>query len=411
MLYWICPECGGECSPAVRECPVCTGSPVSSPASVAPASRKEAVRNDVLALVNNVAPSRPAYEPLAPAAAELYLNGHSGHAALELLEPPIELRPQPHVDEGSPAPQEAIESLVRPLIESAPPAPAEASGLILEPSQKLSPPTGLSEAIELQASRLLDSLERQREAEIRSIVASFQRQNTTTLLAPPRQVVTAPAPPSLQWMRTPRPKIPPVPPKPFEPASLMFGLQTPPLAGPCIPQDLRNLVETQHPARRQGRKKAGLPAWTVSFLVAITLFLGVGSLLQYWAANRDTRTPASPSLAAEQSQSGAAAQPSSSKIVEVTGLRVLAAPNRPRLDFIVVNHSATPLSDVPLKIAVRSSSSPADTPPLFTISTSLSSLGPYQSREFRAELDPGLRPSDFPDWQSLRADVRVTSLP
>lgn len=28
MLYWICPECGHECSPAVRECPTCTAPPV-----------------------------------------------------------------------------------------------------------------------------------------------------------------------------------------------------------------------------------------------------------------------------------------------------------------------------------------------------------------------------------------------
>src|SRR5689334_21977636 len=24
MLFWTCPECGRECSPAVRECPACT---------------------------------------------------------------------------------------------------------------------------------------------------------------------------------------------------------------------------------------------------------------------------------------------------------------------------------------------------------------------------------------------------
>jgi hypothetical protein len=28
MLYWICPECGHECSPAIRECPTCTAPPV-----------------------------------------------------------------------------------------------------------------------------------------------------------------------------------------------------------------------------------------------------------------------------------------------------------------------------------------------------------------------------------------------
>jgi len=30
MLYWICPECGGECSPAIRECPACAGPPAIS---------------------------------------------------------------------------------------------------------------------------------------------------------------------------------------------------------------------------------------------------------------------------------------------------------------------------------------------------------------------------------------------
>ena len=30
MLYWICPECGHECSPAIRECPTCTAPPETS---------------------------------------------------------------------------------------------------------------------------------------------------------------------------------------------------------------------------------------------------------------------------------------------------------------------------------------------------------------------------------------------
>src|SRR5580658_2194903 len=31
MLYWICPECGHECSPAIRECPTCTAPPSEKP--------------------------------------------------------------------------------------------------------------------------------------------------------------------------------------------------------------------------------------------------------------------------------------------------------------------------------------------------------------------------------------------
>jgi hypothetical protein len=36
MLYWICPECGHECSPAIRECPTCTTPPVQQPAPEQP---------------------------------------------------------------------------------------------------------------------------------------------------------------------------------------------------------------------------------------------------------------------------------------------------------------------------------------------------------------------------------------
>ena len=33
MLYWICPECGHECSPAIRECPTCTAPPRAAEAA------------------------------------------------------------------------------------------------------------------------------------------------------------------------------------------------------------------------------------------------------------------------------------------------------------------------------------------------------------------------------------------
>ena len=50
MLYWICPECGHECSPAIRECPTCTSaaesparnSPVQQPTSVSPPPANDA---------------------------------------------------------------------------------------------------------------------------------------------------------------------------------------------------------------------------------------------------------------------------------------------------------------------------------------------------------------------------------
>src|SRR5579864_1617410 len=115
MLYWICPECGGECSPAVRECPACAGAAVISPAAASPAFRKPSVTEEVLALVKNTQPT-----PRMPPATVNGLASGNGHAAstatLELPEPLVEEKP-------SEPPKEAIESLVRPLIESTALAP------------------------------------------------------------------------------------------------------------------------------------------------------------------------------------------------------------------------------------------------------------------------------------------------
>jgi hypothetical protein len=202
-----------------------------------------------------------------------------------------------------------------------------------------------------------------------------------------------------------------VAPKDLNPRDLMWGVQTPPLAGPVVPNQLRNLTEQNGARQGRARRKAVLPAWTVSFLIALTLFLAVGSLLQYLAANRDAKAAAAPSQASDPSGSTVATgnQPAS-KLVEVTGLRVASGPNRrPQLAFIVVNHSANQLSGVGLQIAVRSASSSDGVAPLFRVSTTIASLGPYQSREFRAELDPEVHATEIPDWQSLRADVHINT--
>ena len=329
-------------------------------------------------------------------------NGHSAPASTLVL---AEVASQEHPQVPPP---EAIESLVRPLIEStttsAPPAPVPPA------------PSQVSEAMALQAGIVLDTIDQRRadvHPAIQGIVASFQQPGKTLLLTPAPEVITAPAPPCLQWMRVPRPRISPVSPQPMNPADLMSGFQTPPLAGPCVPRELRNLTELHGAARAKTRRKAGLPAWTVSFLIALILFLGVGSLLQYLAANRDAKAaaPTSTQAPAEEpvsSEPAPVAASAPSKQVEVTGLRIANAPNRkPQLAFIVVNHSEKQLSDIGLQIAVRSASSTAGVAPLFRVSTTISSLGPYQSREFRAELDPQFRASDIPDWQSLRADVSI----
>ncbi len=92
--------------------------------------------------------------------------------------------------------------------------------------------------------------------------------------------------------------------------------------------------------------------------------------------------------------------------VEVTGLRVTVdQKSRSRVQYIVVNHSAAAVSNLALRIAVRSAlaSSPE---PLFTISALLTGLGPFASREVVTDIeDP--RAANIPEWQYLRTEVQI----
>ena len=371
---------------------------------------------EVLALVQNLQPAAP--RPLIPIVAvpppagigingQANGNGHSAQAAtLELPESPVS-------EEAGAPPKEVIESLVRPLIESSRPIEMVAPPPAPEPEPEPMVLPRLAEAIELQAQLILDSIAQRKAAEqsaVLGIVASFQ-QVRTNLLAPPCEVVAAPAPPCLQWMRIPRPRLLPTPPRVLNPRDLMSGLQTPPLAGPMVPNQLRNLIEIHGETSGRARKKAGLPAWTMSFVLALLLFLGVGTLLQYLSANRDAKAATTAAQPADPSGTAVATgEQSASKLVEVTGLRVAAGPNkRPQLAFIVVNHSAKELSGIGLQIAVRSGLASTGVAPLFRVSTTIPSLGPFQSREFRAELDPEVHATEIPDWQSLRADVHINT--
>src|SRR5581483_8663206 len=107
MLYWICPECGHECSPAIRECPTCTAAEATSPA-LDPARREPDIHPDVLALVENLR-QPPAMLLLTAASQPEVLASASGSFA----ETGTVLVAQ------TTAAEEARDNVVRPLVESA----------------------------------------------------------------------------------------------------------------------------------------------------------------------------------------------------------------------------------------------------------------------------------------------------
>jgi hypothetical protein len=511
MLYWICPECGHECSPAIRECPTCTAAEKAAPAS-----------QDILSLAQTFQ-SAPggALLTAAPPRNLIAANGHSAPSSVAVItaeeaadEPPAEpkasfrlaaldglvVQPshpassQPVKPEVSPVPARATapalvaaESpraefrlklaglaptgeiafqaalLRQPKAHELPmePAPSRRRSVAFireallfadtnelavagfaPPSEVLfTPPKGgnetavetnvaplgpkagslafISSKIELVGESLSDlfhalqtsaaELER---AAIRAIQASFLEMPAASLLCAPREVVTAPAPPTEQWMRSPRLVFIAKAPGNAARAALRDEPQPPTLAGPCLPPQLLNLTESRGSRHRPPSKSAATSTWLVS-IVVIALFLGGGSLLQYLTANRDAKA-ASVAPAPTETREAAPAPPlpaveehPGARFVEVAGVRVVTAPNhKPQLQYIVINHSAGELTGLNIHIALRSADSPSG-PPLIRVSSIVPSLGANQSKEIRMDLDAGLGAASVPDWQSLRTEILI----
>jgi hypothetical protein len=327
--------------------------------------------------------------------------------ALEIPEAPTVIEP----------PVEAVASVVEEEPIEPVPITLEESPVVDSPVPEPTYDSGpLCHAFELHAETVLQVVHAQLEAfqsGIRAIMAGFEAPPINALLAAPREIVKAPAPPATQWKRTARLSIPCV--RPVDPNSgaLSAGPITSALAGPCLPADLRTLNETKSSKSGRSKKRGKIPAWPISVLVATGLFLGIGSLMQYLASRDAAVSSASqrPVQGTAATSVAAAVDPHPfARFVEVTGLRVNADLNRKsQLQYLVVNHSSARLSDVVLKIAVRSTADSSGAPPLFSLSVVVPSLAPYQSKEIKTDLDAGLRSTAIPDWENLRADVQVST--
>jgi hypothetical protein len=302
--------------------------------------------------------------------------------------------------------------------------PVAPGASVTEPSSALPPkagnlavPSSKIELVGASLTEILRALEKSAEelerAAIRAVQDTFEERPAALLLSAPAEIVTAPAPPAEQWLRSPKLVFTPKPPDNAGAAVLSAGPQAPTLAGPCLPPQLRNFTENENSNQRLTRKRASAPTWMVSVLVAMLLFLGAGSLLQYLTANRDTSTaaaaPASPqtSASAPAAPAPVAQEHPGARFVEVAGVRVVTAANkRPQLQYIVVNHSAGELTGLNIHIAVHSADSPTGAP-LFTVTSAIASLAANQSKEIRADIDPSIKSASIPDWQALRTDVLI----
>jgi len=217
-------------------------------------------------------------------------------------------------------------------------------------------------------------------------------------------------PPQRIEVFAPVPKNLPVPAE--EQATSLIPARPTALPKPALPQGPDNLRDssvvtvTSEPAR-----KRAIPGWLISLLVMLVLLLTGVSLLLYLLPGPSSDQGA-PATAAGTSAASSSVTPAGqhplTKYVEIAGLRISVDVNRKSsIQYIVVNHSAAEVSDVALNVVVRSVNSKPQQPPVAVYAVRISSLGPFESREFTTPIETPVRALELPDWQNLHADVQV----
>lgn len=214
-------------------------------------------------------------------------------------------------------------------------------------------------------------------------------QDRVPVPAPAIEARTVPAEPP----RTTEPE-----PAPMSAPAAILPMASGPADHQMLPPVPPPLIAAQPPPVKTQRRPM-LPGWLISLLVATTLSLGGAAIVRNMDANRKAEAASPPG--------GQAAGGASDSPVEVTGLRIVGGPRfGPQLQYIVVSHTATPLSKLNLRILVRSTSLPSGSQPLLTFTASVNELAPFSSQEMSSDLDD-TQSSGLPGWERLKAEVQV----
>jgi len=169
----------------------------------------------------------------------------------------------------------------------------------------------------------------------------------------------------------------------------------------------------QAPPRPRVIVRHVVPGWLVTILVAMGLAAAAAGGY-YWLKRPKTADEAPPASAAtvpmeSPTQPGAVAGAPHrlAKYIEVAGIRIIEEKKKPRIKCLLVNHSQAELGEVSGTVSLRAGN--GSSAPISVFPFKVTSLGPWESREIEAPLETTLRVYEIPDWQFLRAEVRLTS--
>jgi hypothetical protein len=469
MFHWICPECGREIAPTVRECPVCD--PIAGTVGTALAGEVEAparASNVAAEPVLDIAPPAPETQVEAPVVAA---------GVVLMLAPPV----VPRID---PPPVLAA------CLESPPPLPAQNSprapdrGATETPLPQFGIPATGGDPLEHLAA-MLDSMEPEpppateaiplpaRAAHtvppsLRAFIAELQPAGAKARIpvTPLQRVQAVPEPPLFTSqirmpLRSSRPadihpvgakllalpvtsaalvrpwtpqlelapalaplgKYNPLAERPLRPAlpqTQLLKKECGPrttLPGPMLTRRLVKFLDLElsaiPPAMLQVKKRL-IPGWMASALIIGTL-LGAGftSIISIVRPSADGKQTAVTEVQAAASTSPATAAPSVSasplaNAIEVTGFRIQMEPGKKsEIEYLVVNHTASRFNGVTVYVTLYAIDAKAGQPPLCRFQFAAPNLGPYQSKDMTSAIEQATRPVTLPGWQDLRAAVDI----
>lgn len=447
MFHWICPECGREIPPAVRECPACdpqseqktheeTAAVAAQPPEPVPASP---VPPEQLVLRNEPEPEIALPDLLLELAQQIRAAQRAGAVTpglvdlaaavgvteaptLDVIAIPVEAsaaKPEPiPVAVATPAPA-AVEQARQPIALLAPPmpeiVPEVAPEVAPEPAPEVTPepgPVALAEPV----PAVLPSPA----APVRSGDAAKVAAAPLVQPMPPPPVPETPAekPPSGSWLRlAPLQDYSAAASRGMHPAVPLPKILTPDsgpritLPGPLLPPELRARQDLHVvTVLGQRRNRTGVPGWLVSLIVMIGLLgAGILAVLYFLPASHTTADAKAP--APEPETPVVAAEPSHplAEFVEVTGFRFIMDLNKKsEVHYLVVNHSAVELTDMTVYVTVKSANAKPGQPPLCRFSFRSPGLGPFESKEMISSIEKLSRPVALPDWHDLRAEVQIS---
>ena len=440
MFHWICPECGQEIAPGVKECPVCE--PQSNVAPVAPVVSVEAP-------AVTVSPAPPPQRPVS-------------QMALAVIEPPLFPRPEaalqpevaekPRIEIPKPVPDYAGRSTTpepetfadrladlaehlhaEPVAYEGPRVTARDAAFVqtpariptvidVTPSQPLlAPPPSVRLLAEPQPPRVAGVLPpkelfrphpAQRRPVVKEAVLAGVPANPGTLSLP-KAPGRAPAPALANFQDYRQAAESQMQPADcgIQPATSLAAPKVS-LPGPALPRELTSLQAAGLvPVRTLGAETANATSygWVARMAVlAIFLTAGLAAAYRVMPSSPATAAPAKPApQPVVQEQEPPRPANSLARLVEVTGIRFLEVNGKAQIHYLVVNHSSAPLASMTVYVTLRTAHPKPGQPPLARLTFQSPRLAAFEAKEMASPIERVLGPLELPDWQDLRADVDV----